>query len=688
LKKLLIFVLFVLVLISSVSVSAEIDWENDVEVYLPLANVYSSTTGLTDLSSRGNDGSAYGGITFTNSSQESYYFDGSDDDIILNSNSGLQLISNYTLSAWIKLDSSFANSGSLISKDSSSNERAYTFEVYSTKILRFYIGGGGTAGVSIIQMTDTLKLDQIYFITAVYDKVLKIYINGVLNVSGTGDAPPTPTGSSTLQIGSREYSSHRDFFNGEIQNIKIYNRAISQTEIFYLYSQGRNYNPYESSSSISVKDIYTNSTKYNFSVTFKDLTNSTKWVVNSSDGIVATIKLNTSKQYQINITSLNGGFADSSKTINGTSQYTFYVYPYNSIDFFVYDEESLDLINTSTTTLYYSLDGSSSDTSSTNGTFSLVNLTSGFWELRGSNSDYYDRYYYYTLLDGSHYVQKMYLINTSTGLLRNVYVYCEGAGQTNVTVSFYKQLNSTWVSMAQRITDGTGLAPFYLNPSTTYRMIINYNDGTYTNDFTPSATPIEVEICGDTSVPFNWTSIYDKFDYLISPEDSLISSTNHTFNLSVSSPGGYINSFEIRYNDSVSDSLSGSASGGEVSINLDLNNKTGTYTIYYSFNISGEEEIYNISKIYRIKGFDTAGNNSLVTSFENFSSDIPVEWRYIIITLFAIIIMVFFYRFVDPLVNSFIGFAVFIIFGLLGWINMLYLIPMGALLFMYYLVDR
>lgn len=124
------------------------------------------------------------------------------------------------------------------------NQHEYTFRLYNytamDSVLRdrrvsfyaFNLVGGQGAG-SYFQ--DSLNENQWVHITGVINgTVTKIYKNGVLRdtdllsgyniVMGDGTAP--------LRIGTRDFNS---FFQGSIDEVKIYNRALSDSEIAQLY---------------------------------------------------------------------------------------------------------------------------------------------------------------------------------------------------------------------------------------------------------------------------------------------------------------------------------------------------------------------------------------------------------------------------------------------------------------------
>jgi hypothetical protein len=80
-----------------------------------------------------------------------------------------------------------------------------------------------------------------YFVASVYDasaQTLHVYVNGVLDDGAlTGTVPAslfnTPAGG---RLGAKSGST--SFFNGLIDDARVYNRALSATDIAALYSAG------------------------------------------------------------------------------------------------------------------------------------------------------------------------------------------------------------------------------------------------------------------------------------------------------------------------------------------------------------------------------------------------------------------------------------------------------------------
>jgi hypothetical protein len=81
-----------------------------------------------------------------------------------------------------------------------------------------------------------LKTNTWYFVVGTWNgSMLKLYVNGqfIANLSATGSLLPTPGAQAFI---GRDIVGV--FWNGTIANVQIYNTALSQQEIQYLYQQG------------------------------------------------------------------------------------------------------------------------------------------------------------------------------------------------------------------------------------------------------------------------------------------------------------------------------------------------------------------------------------------------------------------------------------------------------------------
>lgn len=175
---------------------------------------------------------------------EAQDFDGVDDFIQIADNALLDIIDELTLEAWVNIGSIDAAHQYLIAKDAE-NQRSYGLLVYATTgkagIIIFNAAAGNSQQIS----TDALTI-QAYYLAATYDYVgaanslMNIYINGAANTAQKTDAlGPINSGSANLQLGSREYTTQRQPYDGIIDEVRISNIVRSAAWLKATYETGR-----------------------------------------------------------------------------------------------------------------------------------------------------------------------------------------------------------------------------------------------------------------------------------------------------------------------------------------------------------------------------------------------------------------------------------------------------------------
>jgi len=185
-----------------------------------------------DSSGYGNQGTINGATWADGKYNPALNFDGNNDYVEVSHSSSLNISgSQITLEAWIKANAL-----------PSSGERWQILGKADAYALQIADGGGGKARVWLGPLTNSVQTDaseisigEWYHLVGVYDSSsVKIYINGVLKkeVSKTGNQA---TSSSNLIIGARIPGG---YFNGIIDEARIYNRALSGTEISENYQKG------------------------------------------------------------------------------------------------------------------------------------------------------------------------------------------------------------------------------------------------------------------------------------------------------------------------------------------------------------------------------------------------------------------------------------------------------------------
>lgn len=208
-----------------------------------------------DASGYGNHGGVYGATLTADRfgrSNSAYSFDGNNDCILASDSDSLDIQNSISLLAWVKTDGIHRKGcGMIVAKHFTNNKRSYALYDVDDAYNRWGWKGKGP-------LLDLCKPnnDCYYaksnkqvgngwnFVTGTYDKSsgkMKFYINAVLvsqNTVGWLDLMQT---SVPLSIGcyllSDNGSKRRMFFNGRIDDVRIYNRAITPQEIRSLYYQ-------------------------------------------------------------------------------------------------------------------------------------------------------------------------------------------------------------------------------------------------------------------------------------------------------------------------------------------------------------------------------------------------------------------------------------------------------------------
>ena len=208
---------------------------------------YKFDGNANDSSGKGNHGTENGGVSYTSGkSGQAASFDGVNDYIELTTNETLR-VDYYTISFWIKTTSQdnrisiFGGRYGNNSVDHSGfnvtlgNEPHFN-TIYSDVMTRPTGNWGAHANTSI-------RIGKWVYVTFVFDgQVSKVYVNGSFdnefNSSGTQYSSVTVrwnTPYQNLLIGGSNYSNFTKYM-GELDELRIYDRALSSTEIQELYT--------------------------------------------------------------------------------------------------------------------------------------------------------------------------------------------------------------------------------------------------------------------------------------------------------------------------------------------------------------------------------------------------------------------------------------------------------------------
>ena len=207
--------------ITAANVSFTTVTDPSIEAYYPFNG------NANDESGNGRNFTLYGNTTLTsgsdNSSNSAYYFDGSGD--YLEFNSSIPSFSSYTISLWVKPDST----GTYEAMFASYDDANFGFQIDLDSNNNFHIRKSSSSGANITLSPATLGVWT--FIAFTYDGTdSKCYINSVSPVTDSGGT----TEFNRFRMGRNRNGN--TYFKGVIDELRIYNRALSASEIQAIFS--------------------------------------------------------------------------------------------------------------------------------------------------------------------------------------------------------------------------------------------------------------------------------------------------------------------------------------------------------------------------------------------------------------------------------------------------------------------
>jgi hypothetical protein len=155
-------------------------------------------------------------------------FDGVNDFVSVPDNATLDLGGTGTIEAWVRLNALGLWHGA-VAKGNANIDPAhnYAMEITDTNRVRCILGNGTAS--RLLDSTVTMTAGQFRHLACTWNgATLSLYIDGVLNNSVTQNL--TPAGNtSPLYIG--QFGGNSDRLSGIIDEVRIYNRGLSQAEI-------------------------------------------------------------------------------------------------------------------------------------------------------------------------------------------------------------------------------------------------------------------------------------------------------------------------------------------------------------------------------------------------------------------------------------------------------------------------
>jgi hypothetical protein len=191
-----------------------------------------------DSSGQGNNATLFGSPTWKTSAYcqvgtSCLLFNGSAGYASSSDSSSLDIAGNLSVSLWVNWNT-FKNTGVLIEKGPGNGTIApinYALWSYAGNTIKGFIGNGSTYNEVSFSSASVLATSTWHLITFVVDgSYLNIYVDGIIRATSTQSITPAANNYSLY------FSEPSYVLDGLIDDVRIYNRALSQDEVFKLYT--------------------------------------------------------------------------------------------------------------------------------------------------------------------------------------------------------------------------------------------------------------------------------------------------------------------------------------------------------------------------------------------------------------------------------------------------------------------
>lgn len=230
------------------SISSVIPSDRCVALY----NFHSDATDLTGNNTGTETAVTYGGGNFGQGAD----FNGTN-SYIYASSAVQQPTTNYSVSIWSKWDSKPSGSVGLIGNFKTGVNPQVGFAVAKASGLNtFGFWANGTYTNSNVQSTTNFVTNRWYHVVGTYDgSNIKIYVDGQLE--GTQAYTATPAATDQPLVIGRWYGNYSGYYHdGQIDQVRIFNKALSSSEVTQLYN--------ENSSTFKKVDIFNDALTGNY----------------------------------------------------------------------------------------------------------------------------------------------------------------------------------------------------------------------------------------------------------------------------------------------------------------------------------------------------------------------------------------------------------------------------------------
>jgi hypothetical protein len=190
-----------------------------------------------------NDGQI-NGASYASAYQGSHalYFDGTENYVSVTDNATLNFDSteSFTVSGWLNLDDLSTNVSMLAKRDGSGNNfEGYQIQVRDADAEFAFFVDDGASGSSVSARGGTPTTGSWIHLAGTFDRSsgdLTLYVDSS-SVGSTSSSLGVISPAANFYVGAYENLS-AEYFNGKIDDVRIYDKALSATEVSNLYNTG------------------------------------------------------------------------------------------------------------------------------------------------------------------------------------------------------------------------------------------------------------------------------------------------------------------------------------------------------------------------------------------------------------------------------------------------------------------
>jgi hypothetical protein len=205
----------------------------------------SSGTLANDSTGNGNTGTLTNGPTWAAGKiNNALTLNGTNQYVDAGNAASLQITGSITLTAWVNASALGGTPSSILGKSNpGTSNRSYALNIDPTNCggaqkFDMVVSTDGTAYA--IRCSSTAAVTGTwYFVADVYDasaQTLHVYVNGALSDGTLTGTVPASLFNTTANVNLGRRNNNIDFFNGTIDDARIYSRALSASDVLTLYN--------------------------------------------------------------------------------------------------------------------------------------------------------------------------------------------------------------------------------------------------------------------------------------------------------------------------------------------------------------------------------------------------------------------------------------------------------------------